>query len=526
MRGSPWPAIVLWLAILSAVALYPLLMLAIVAIRGLSVTDEGLGLGVSWGLLGRSCAWALVIGVLSSCVGWVGAWASRGWRAWWTPLLIAPILMPSSLASSGFGLLRAPGTAIGDWLAMGPAWRPVLAGRVIAVLGLALWASPLAQMVVAARVRAIDPDALEAARLTGGGWRAWLRLRFGMSRWHTLLGAGVVTLLMLGSAVPLHLAQMDTYATRVWLELDATTPDQRWRVIAQAWPLLLIAMTAGGILTLHFRKKPTWLRGSGTAESHASTLATLLALGVVALAVVLPAALFAIDLESWSTMSTLWRTEAQSVRSAWLVALLVALASVAVSSSVWIGLSANRWAARLTLLGVWVILTMALLPGVVTGVIIQSAWWDVPAVGESWAIVWIAHMARFGALAAIAGAVLAWSEGEEDRDLRRLAGATGIWGWFRTVGGRSMPLVALAAIAAAAFSLHEIESAIVVAPPGMASLSRSMLSLLHFQRYEHLAGLSLIVVGFGTLPVMVLSGFWWLAHRKQGRDRANHTQRG
>ena len=81
----------------------------------------------------------------------------------------------------------------------------------------------------------------------------------------------------------------------------------------------------------------------------------------------------------------------------------------------------------------------------------------------------------------------------------------------------------MAGAASAALSIHEIESAVVVSPPGMASLARSMLNLLHFQRYEHLSGLSLIVIAFGTLLVLASAALWWLCIRTSTGGGANRT---
>ncbi len=521
--GSPWPAVGLWALLVALVSGFPLGKALIDAVGG--VTSDGVGelLAPQWSLLGMSVVWAVLIGCLSVVFGWWGAWASRGWRAWWTPLLVVPILMPSSLASSGFGLLRAPGTAIGDWLAMGPSWRPIFVGRAIAILGLALWTSPIAQLVLSARVRSVDPASLEAARLVGGGPVAWVRLRLGMSLRHMLLAAGAVTILMLGSAVPLHLAQMETYATRVWLELDATSAGDRWRVLVTAWPMFLIAACVSVVVVRHFRKRPGWMRGQGGEESHARRVPVVLALAVPVLAVLVPAVLFAVDLESLSTISTVWRTESGSAGLAWLVAAGLAVSSVVMASCVWIGLGGGVAARRVTLAGVALMLMTALVPGVVTGVLVGSAWRGVGAVSDSWVIVLLAHLARFGALPALVGVLLAWSEAEEDRDLRLMTGATGVVGWAKTVGLRSWPALTLAGAASAALSIHEIESAVVVSPPGMASLARSMLNLLHFQRYEHLSGLSLIVIAFGTLLVLASAALWWLWIRTSTGGGANRT---
>jgi len=77
--------------------------------------------------------------------------------------------MPSYLAYSGLGLVRDPTTALGSWLARGPAtgsnWYPILADRVLAVVGLALWAWPIAWLILTTATRRIDDNLLDALHL-------------------------------------------------------------------------------------------------------------------------------------------------------------------------------------------------------------------------------------------------------------------------------------------------------------------------------------------------------------------------
>jgi len=503
--GSAWPAVALWALIAGAACVYPLVDLTRRSIVGLGLGAQLADLGPRWGLLGETVGWATLIGVLSVVIAWPGAWLSRGWRAWWSPILVAPVLMPSWLVYSGLGILRGPGTAIGDWLAMGPSWRAIAAGRILAVVGLALWASPIAQLVIASRVREIDPASLEAAKLVGRGPMLWVRLRLGMSRGRALIAAGLVAVLMTGSAVPLHLAQMNTYATHVWLELDATTADERWKVVLAAWPLLVLVGLASLFVCAGLWRCGRSMRGEGQELQSSGIWGALAAIGVALAAVVLPAGLFASDLASIETIGSVWRTESTAIGSAWMVAGIVGGLSALVTSCVWIGLGGGRWARRVTTLGVMAAVVTALLPGVVTGMLVGGAW---RAVDGGVSIVILAHLARFLALPAAIGLLLALGEPSEDRDLRLLSGATGPVGWMRTSGVRGWPAIAAGAVAVGGLSMHEIESAIVVSPPGMPSLARSMLNLLHYQRYEHLAGLSLVVIGFGTLVVCVAAGLW------------------
>ena len=55
---------------------------------------------------------------------------------------------------------------------------------------------------------------------------------------------------MIGSAVPLHLAQVETFAILIWRDLNLTTEPAR--VWVRAWPLLLVAIAAKYRLPVHF----------------------------------------------------------------------------------------------------------------------------------------------------------------------------------------------------------------------------------------------------------------------------------
>ena len=129
------------------------------------VWEIGAGLARGWGggEVVKWPAWALIwrtvwvcglIAVLATVLGFPAGWVSRKLPGRWALLMVAPMLMPSYLAYAGWGLLRAPGTWLGDWLLRGPSvgsgtanaavgsaaanWWPVAASHAQAVLGLVL----------------------------------------------------------------------------------------------------------------------------------------------------------------------------------------------------------------------------------------------------------------------------------------------------------------------------------------------------------------------------------------------------
>ncbi len=268
--------------------------------------------GVSLGLLGRSAGIALVIAVLGCAVGWPAAWALRRAGAGWFVVLVSPLLLPSYLAYAGWGVLRSPDTVVGKWLMMGTRdaaginrWS-VGADYVLAVGGLVLWSWPLAALVCAVRLRRIDESVFEAMRLDVRGRVRRMGKVVWMCRGAVGAAVGLVGLVMLGSALPLHLAKLDTYAIKIWRVLDETAQDQRGKVWIAAWPLLLAA-GVGAVLVARrlvgsdaeeqgVRPRPGGGGGMGAGA------------GVVwGASVVAPVVLFATHDRQWSVVRTFLR---------------------------------------------------------------------------------------------------------------------------------------------------------------------------------------------------------------------------
>ena len=79
--------------VVASACLYPLGALVWQAVAGLGGSEDPIGFRPSIGLLGETVGWAVLIGSLSVVIAWPGAWLSRGWRAWWTPVLVVPVLL-------------------------------------------------------------------------------------------------------------------------------------------------------------------------------------------------------------------------------------------------------------------------------------------------------------------------------------------------------------------------------------------------------------------------------------------------
>lgn len=456
-------------------------------------------------LLGSTFLWAAGIGALATLWAFPLAWALRPGRWWMLALVLAALLMPPYLAYAGWGMLRAPGTLLGDWLARqgqsGRAWLPIGTGRALAVVGLSLWAAPLATLALLPRVRGIDPCILDVSRLDriSPAGRLWLVTR--LCTPGLLAAWGLVTLVMLGSAIPLHVAQVETWALVVWRAMDESGWAGRASAWAASWPILIPAFIGAVLLGRALSRPPD---ESAQAMPAPGTPGMLVASGaVLLLAVAAPLAILALGLRRVESLARFWTLHRDEFVASAGVAAAVGICGALLVVLSWAGLAAAGPAARRFAslgLGVWLI--GALVPGVLVGSAVNRAWGWCGPIADGPMIVVLAHLARFGALAAAAGAWMARSEPRDLRDLRRLDGAEGLAGWWRAaVRGRAAVIPATGA-ALALLSLHEIEASIFVQPPGVGSLARTILTFLHFNQSEELSAAGIWLVGGGLIVAL------------------------
>ncbi len=521
--GVGAPAAIFLLFVLAASIAFPLgAVICDAFISREPAADSITPWGVGWGRLGRSLLVAAQIGVLATLCAWPASWAARALPARWLSVLLVPMLMPSYLAYIGWSQLRAPGNPIGDFLMRGPAegpnWWQITAGQVCAIGGLVLWSWPLAMLILGARIRRLDPDILDALRLEPApAWRRTLALA-ALCRGSLLAAALAVSLVMLGSAVPLHIAQLDTYAIEIWRLLDSTPPGQHGRVWVASWPLILIALLAGLWIGRRIdgapetggpslRGGPPLRGGSRSPRRPAHPAAGRTALVITSLlwlfSVIAPGLLMSIDIRHAGFIADFWRTHAGAFTVTALVACAVALIAGAIATAVWMGLSAHgapRWG-RVTRWSIVALVAAGLTPGILVGYATATAWNRLGIVSDTSALVSIAlaHTARLGFVGALVGWWAARSEAPEERALRRIDGADTIPGWFRAAWPTQSGLILAATLAVGLLSFHEIEASVMLQPPGLDSFPRQMLQLLHYNRMEDVAGAVVVVLGCGLL---------------------------
>lgn len=470
----------------------------------------------AWRLLGSTITWGVGIGIGATLLAWPAAWLIRlrGWRI--LPLLLVPLMLPNYLPYSGYSTIRAAGTPLGNALAslvdIGWPDAPALAGRLLAGVGLALWAWPISAVVLGATFRRLDEQVLEALRLDAPPLRRLLQV-VRISGFGIMSSIGLVALLMLGSAVPLHLAQVPTYAVKVWLDLTLSPGD--WRIWLGAWPLMVLA-TLGAVVTVSAIARQFGRPDEAQLPPKKPVTGTRIASTIVwLLAVAVPLGLFIATVHGFKPYVNFWRTTSQPVLTSAGVAVGVGLVGVALAAAFWQGLSASG-AGRLTptlRLCLLLLMVTGLLPGVLTGAAVTTAITITPRaydLGDSPLALVIAHTARFGFIAALLGCWLAAIEPRQERDLRALDAGLGLKSWLAACLPLQGGALAGIGLALASLSFHEIEAAVVVQPPGSPSLAQVMLNHLHQLRMQDVAAAAVSVVVMALL--IALASAWAAGH--------------
>lgn len=507
------PAFLLLLTL--AFVVYPLARALTLGLAGLT-RDPGphassLPTIIDLGTLARTIAIALFVGLVSSLLAWPVAFFCRA-----RPILhwsLIPLAMPPYLAYTGWGLLRAPGTTLGSFIEhlvqRGLPSLPFIVGQSLAILGIILWATPMALLVLAPAARRIDDATLDLLTLESTSHFTRTRALARATLRPFALAALIVTLLTLGSNLPLHLAQVRTYAINIWQALDLAGPDQAWRVWGAASPLLLIATLAGWLLSAGLFAPDTQ---PPQVSPRPAPLGRAMALILLVLAVLVPLVLFLTSIQRASSIAIFFRSASEAFASSAALSLVVALAAACITLVVWRAIASDSPAARaLASLSTRLLLIASLTPGVLVGSSLAQSWGRLSTSGTTdMALLAIAHLARFGGLAAALGALIARAEPRDARAMRLLDGADHGRGWLAAALRPELGWLFASAALAAALSLHEIEAAVILMPPGDL-LPRRVLALLHYARDEELCVAGAAI----TLAALALAAIASLAARRR-----------
>jgi iron(III) transport system permease protein len=190
-------------------------------------------------LLRNSIGLAMSVAIAAMCFGWVGATIVWSWSGKKNPSLIWLVLPLAALPSYIYALAWfSIATSINRLLGSG-------AARLLQGWAGSLWVeiaafSPLALGFAWIGLRDIDPDLIEAGRLSRSDFQSLIRIALPLSLPATLTGGGIIFLFsILDYGIP-SLFQIDVYALEIFAEYSATNSPERAFLLAV--PLLLFAV--------------------------------------------------------------------------------------------------------------------------------------------------------------------------------------------------------------------------------------------------------------------------------------------
>ena len=542
-KQAPHKSIINFLPTLCLCAIALLLALPIIievgrSISGISLSLPNTGILIArLSLLLRSVAIASLIAMLGITLGiplaiMLNAAQSR--RAqFFAAMLIVPAWMPAFLLYAAGNLLRAPDTALGHALiAYSTAspdrrWMTIWAGYLIAIISLALWLAPIAGVLIASglgvRSRLYqDMIALEPVGLLGRSW-LWIQI----NRTILIRTWLLTTIFMLGSAVPMHLAGIETYSIVLWRQLAESSPSQWGSVWMQAWPMVLIAIAGAWLITHQLIARETQSTSIDAGRDLPRIPKTIfaLSLGVWFLGALLPLLAMLITLDDWGSIAYFWKSQRRAMIDSGGIALFSGAGAVVVAMLCAMVLShPNRTTRRFGAFSVLTLCVLGLMPGILIGAAIARSslpWLPGGGLVSGWLGAMIASCTRAVFIGAIIGAICAASESQERRSIRwQLAGPSTL-GWIRaTLPSIYRPILGSGVIAGL-YALYEIEASIMVRPPGMENLPQQLLSDLHYARIEQLssAGVNLLIIGI----VCSLAGSLLLMGIKQTARFSNES---
>lgn len=476
------------------------------------LADSAVRAPMNWALLQNSLLVAGFTSALALALGFMAAlWltgAERRQRSIGLVVSIAALAMPPFLVTNCWlDLLGANGVLHG-WLPLnifslpGAAW----------ILALLLW--PLTTLAVWSRWERIEPELLEVEPALRGA--ALIRhLLLPAARTPLLLAGALTFVLALNNFAVPAILQVKVFPAEMWVGFSSNFDS------LAALKLSLPLVVAPLVLLITFsRADISWpaLRGNLPARIFRRQLgqgwfsvASLLALTIFALSVGVPVGQLASTARTWVELpgaveagqGALWN-------SIWLAATTAtACVALGVCSSAFTRPGSAKAGTTTTSLLFWL---PFLIPGVLIG--IAFIWlFNRPATAwfyASFGVVLLAFVVRYFALGSSITRHALQTTDRDINDAARLDGASR-WQALRHVQWPQIaPQVAAAWYVIYLLCLWDVESLVLIVPPGGETLALRIFNLLHYGHNAQVNALCLTLLGVAIAPLVVWRAWRWI----------------
>ncbi len=457
---------------------------------------------------GLTMALAVVFGFVAAiCV----AGLDRRWRGVVLAVAVAALALPPFLVTNCWL----------DYLGAGGLWRGWLHFDILTLRGtvwiltLLLW--PIPMFAICGAWHRLEPAQLESD-MAVTGWALIRGLLLPLARGPLALAAVLVFILALNNFAVPAILQVRVSPAEMWIRFNTTF--DTLGALAMSWPLIVGPMV---LLVLVARRKVSWPHLQGTVSAclfrrqigggwfWSATVGTAL---LAALSVGLPIFQLLSVKRTWTELpgalaagqTSIWNSLWYSALAATVVIGVGLLAARSEASSLRVRVNST--------LG-WVLWLPFLIPGVLLGIalinVFNRPWFTL--FYQSAGIVILAFFIRY--------VVLGWNGiaqaiGAVDRDLTDAAQLTGVsrWQMLRHVQWPQIaPQVAATWYVVFLLCLWDVESMILIVPPGGETLAVRIFNLLHYGHNAQVNALCLTLLVLAVAPLF-LWAIWSAARRK------------
>lgn len=443
----------------------------------------------------------LLAGALGFAVALALASVASRWRSSLLLAAVIALVLPPFLVTNCWLELLGNNGAWRDWLPL----NIYSLGGTVWLLTLLTW--PLTTLLVLGAWSRLEAPQIECDPMVRG--RALIRgLLWPMARGAAGQAAVLTFVLALNNfAVPVIL-QVRVFPEELWLAFS-TRLDEAGAWTA-AWPM--IAAPALGLWLLR-RANVSWpnREGAATGEIFRRQLgrgwfagcAVVTAL-LLLLSVALPMQQLAASSRTWSELPNLFRAAPDTIWNSF------AFAAGAASLCVVIGLVS--WRLRFGLF-LWL---SFLIPGVLLGRSMIAAFNGTIIYGTAGLVV-LAFTLRYLALAWTA---IAHARSAVDRDVFDAARVSGASGWplfRRIVWPQVAPQVAGAWYITYLLCLWDVETLVLIYPPGGETLALRIFNLLHYGHNAQVNAMCVTLLALALAPLAVWSAWQWMQTKVAGK---------
>jgi iron(III) transport system permease protein len=439
--------------------------------------------------------------MLAGALGFVCALTLAGMqaraRSWMLGAIIIAFALPPFLVTNTWLELLGNAGSLRRWLP----FNLYSLGGTVWLLTLTTW--PITALLTLGAWNRLEPEQIECEPALRGAalvrWLLWPVAKVSVGQ-----AAAITFVLALNNfSIPVIL-QVPVFPEELWLAFTTRLNDAgAW---VAAWPL----MVAPVILVLLLRKSDVaWPRSASEATARAlrkqlglrcNWTAGLVSAALLVVSVALPVSGLGMSSRTWTELPNLFRAAPDVIWNSFAYSALAGVISIA------IGLAGWRWMIGLA---VWI---PFLVPGVLLSWVFIRLFNGTILYGTT-IMVLVAFAIRYLAIG-WHGATHALSSVDRDlTDAGRLDGARG-WTLFRHVTWPQIaPQLAAAWYVTYLLCLWDVETLVLIYPPGGETLALRIFNLLHYGHNAQVNAMCVLLLGLAVAPLAGWTIWQWLARR-------------